>query len=101
MRHTGDFHILNCSIGCISTSPQVTTSITQHLSRHPYSAISRSSASDTPMLTQNVNLPLGMFPIVIFTDLQVLSMDPLSNSMDFQNTPVSATILSLLPNTFS
>jgi len=34
-------------------------------------SISRSidnTASDTPMLTQNVNLPLGMFPIVIFTD---------------------------------
>jgi hypothetical protein len=45
------------------------------------------------MLTQNVNLPLGMFPVVILTDLQALSMKPLSNSMDFQNTPVPATIL--------
>jgi hypothetical protein len=49
------------------------------------------------MLTQNINLPLGMFPIVIFTDLQALSMEPLSNYMDFQNTHAPASILSLLP----
>src|SRR5579859_6913613 len=65
--------MLAWSISCISTSPPVTTSITQHLSLDPYSSIpisSVSTASDMLMLTQNVNLPLGMFLIVIFTDFQ-------------------------------
>src|SRR5579859_140167 len=34
-------HMLTCSIGCVSTSQPVTASITQHLSRHPYSDIFR------------------------------------------------------------
>ena len=50
------------------------------------------------MLTQNFNIPLGIFPIVIFADSQASLMEPSSNSMDFQNTPVRVTILSLRPN---
>jgi hypothetical protein len=52
------------------------------------------------MLTQNVNLPRGTFPIVTLPDLQDLPMEPLTNSTDLQNTPIPSTIRSLLQNTF-